>query len=64
MDDQGFIEILKDLLGDGNPMVVANAVAGLAEISQTCNRDLLDLDKGRFLMIKKLFQALRARIHD
>ena len=25
--------------------VVANAVAGLAEISQTCGKDLLDLDK-------------------
>ncbi|CAE7227427.1 AP1B1 [Symbiodinium sp. CCMP2592] len=27
--------------------VVANAVAGLAEISQTCGKDLLDLDKAR-----------------
>ena len=27
-------------------MVVANAVAGLAEISQTCGKDLLDLDRG------------------
>eukprot|EP00913_Durusdinium_trenchii_P019025 g17880.t1 len=55
VDDQGFIEILKDLLGDGNPMVVANAVAGLAEISQTCGRDLLELDKGN---IPKLLAAL------
>ena len=36
-------------------MVVANAVAGLAEISQTCGRDLLDLDKGN---IPKLLAAL------
>ncbi|CAJ1378128.1 unnamed protein product [Effrenium voratum] len=55
VEDQGFVEILKDLLGDGNPMVVANAVAGLAEISQTCGRDLLDLDKGN---IPKLLAAL------
>mmetsp|Transcript_27871 Transcript_27871/g.63052 ORF Transcript_27871/g.63052 Transcript_27871/m.63052 type:complete len:959 (-) Transcript_27871:1-2877(-) len=31
--DQGFIETLNDMLGDGNPMVVSNAVAALAEIS-------------------------------
>eukprot|EP00439_Symbiodinium_sp_Y106_P013987 s4241_g2.t1 len=55
VEDQGFVEILKDLLGDGNPMVVANAVAGLAEISQTCGKDLLDLDKGN---IHKLLAAL------
>lgn len=36
-------------------MVVANAVAGLAEISQTCGRDLLELDKGN---IPKLLAAL------
>ncbi|CAL1152498.1 unnamed protein product [Cladocopium goreaui] len=55
VDDQGFVDILKDLLGDGNPMVVANAVAGLAEISQTCGKDLLDLDRGN---IPKLLAAL------
>ncbi|CAE7216563.1 BETAC-AD [Symbiodinium natans] len=55
VEDQGFVDILKDLLGDGNPMVVANAVAGLAEISQTCGKDLLDLDKGN---IHKLLAAL------
>eukprot|EP00933_Yihiella_yeosuensis_P026461 TRINITY_DN20532_c0_g1_i1.p1 TRINITY_DN20532_c0_g1~~TRINITY_DN20532_c0_g1_i1.p1 ORF type:complete len:896 (+),score=218.06 TRINITY_DN20532_c0_g1_i1:73-2760(+) len=44
VEDQGFIEILKDLLSDPNPMVVANAVAGLAEISETCGKDLLDLN--------------------
>uniref|UniRef100_A0A7S1PK62 Beta-adaptin appendage C-terminal subdomain domain-containing protein n=1 Tax=Alexandrium catenella TaxID=2925 RepID=A0A7S1PK62_ALECA len=43
VEDQGFIEILKDMLSDGNPMVVANAVAGLAEISEACGKDLLDL---------------------
>lgn len=31
--DQGFIDSLNELLGDGNPMVVANSVAALAEIA-------------------------------
>lgn len=30
--DQGFIEVLQDLLSDANPMVVANAVAALSEM--------------------------------
>ncbi|CAF1427383.1 unnamed protein product [Rotaria sordida] len=32
--DQGFLDLLKDLLSDSNPMVVANAVAALSEISE------------------------------
>lgn len=32
MVDRGFLDSLKDLLGDANPMVVANAVAALSEI--------------------------------
>ncbi|WVW81671.1 hypothetical protein I302_103666 [Kwoniella bestiolae CBS 10118] len=30
--EYGFVETLRDLIGDGNPMVVANAVAALADI--------------------------------
>lgn len=56
VEDQGFIEILKDMLSDPNPMVVANAVAGLAEISDTCGRDLLDLYNNA--TIPKLLAAL------
>ncbi|CAF1443938.1 unnamed protein product [Rotaria sp. Silwood1] len=32
--DQGFLDMLKDLLSDSNPMVVANAVAALSEIAE------------------------------
>ncbi|MCI13335.1 beta-adaptin-like protein B-like, partial [Trifolium medium] len=32
VEDRGFLESLKDLISDNNPMVVANAVAALAEI--------------------------------
>lgn len=33
--DNGFLEILKELIGDPNPMVVANSVQALSEISET-----------------------------
>jgi len=56
VEDQGFIDILKDMLSDPNPMVVANAVAGLAEISETCGKDLLDLENRA--TIPKLLAAL------
>lgn len=56
VEDQGFVDILKDMLSDPNPMVVANAVAGLAEISETMRRDLLDLDNRA--TIPKLLAAL------
>ncbi|KAH8693961.1 vesicle coat complex AP-1/AP-2/AP-4, beta subunit [Talaromyces proteolyticus] len=33
--ENGFLEILQELIGDPNPMVVANSVTALAEISET-----------------------------
>ena len=35
VEDQGFIDLLRDMVNDANPMVVSNAVAALAEISET-----------------------------
>jgi AP-1 complex subunit beta-1 len=35
VEDRGFLEALKDLISDNNPMVVANAVAALAEIQDS-----------------------------
>lgn len=35
VEDQGFLDQLRDLLSDSNPMVVANAVAALSEINET-----------------------------
>lgn len=35
VEDQGFLDQLKDLLSDSNPMVVANAVAALSEINES-----------------------------
>lgn len=35
VEEQGFLDALRNLLSDGNPMVVANAVAALSEINET-----------------------------
>ena len=43
------------LLGDSNPMVVANAVAALAELAEVSGRDVLQITRES---IKKLLRAL------
>ena len=54
--DQGFLEILKDMTGDSNPMVVANAVTSLLEIQESAARtDLLILDDST---VSRLLNAL------
>jgi vesicle coat complex subunit len=57
VEDQGFLELLKETLSDSNPMVVANAVAALAEIGETSQTatTLSDLDTPT---INKLLTAL------
>ena len=44
----------QDLLADSNPMVVANAVAALAEIHETSGRDVFQITS------QSLFKLLRA----
>ncbi|XP_064392517.1 AP-1 complex subunit beta-1-like [Halichondria panicea] len=57
VEDQGFLDLLKDLLSDSTPMVVANAVAALAEIGEVSPTAaaLTDLDMPT---INKLLTAL------
>ncbi|XP_065106490.1 AP-1 complex subunit beta-1 isoform X2 [Paramisgurnus dabryanus] len=56
VEDQGFLDTLKDLISDSNPMVVANAVAALSEIAESHpNSNLLDLNPQT---INKLLTAL------
>ena len=43
VEDRGFLESLKDLISDNNPMVVANAVAALAEIQENSNRPIFEM---------------------
>nr|CAH8829665.1 unnamed protein product [Trichobilharzia regenti] len=59
VEDSGFLELLRDLLCDSNPMVVANAVASITEILEMTNSDaarsLLSFDGP---VINKLLTAL------
>ncbi|XP_017771576.1 PREDICTED: AP-1 complex subunit beta-1 [Nicrophorus vespilloides] len=57
VEDQGFLEQLKDLLSDSNPMVVANAVAALSEINENSptGAPLVELNTNT---INKLLTAL------
>ncbi|CAL8072136.1 unnamed protein product [Calicophoron daubneyi] len=59
VEDSGFLELLRDLLCDSNPMVVANAVASISEILETTTSDaartLLTFDGP---VINKLLTAL------
>ncbi|CAD5120831.1 DgyrCDS9385 [Dimorphilus gyrociliatus] len=59
VEDQGFLDMLKELVSDSNPMVVANAVAAICEIL-----DVSDLDSSHDTLridshiINKLLTAL------
>ncbi|CAD6187762.1 unnamed protein product [Caenorhabditis auriculariae] len=53
VEEQGFVELLNDLLSDANPMVVANAVAALTEINES--RPLIEVNSQ---MVNKLLTAL------
>ncbi|CAG9815062.1 unnamed protein product [Phaedon cochleariae] len=57
VEDQGFLEQLKELLSDSNPMVVANAVAALSEINESTpnGQPLVELSTNT---INKLLTAL------
>lgn len=55
VEDRGFLESLKDLISDNNPMVVANAVAALAEIQENSNRPVFEITSHT---LSKLLTAL------
>jgi len=56
VEDRGFLDALRELLGDPNPMVVANAVAALSEIADASGRkDVLPLSTA---VLYKLLAAL------
>ncbi|XP_064620297.1 AP-1 complex subunit beta-1-like [Lineus longissimus] len=57
VEDQGFLDLLRDLLSDSNPMVVANAVAAISEILETSNsaHQVLEMSSQ---IINKLLTAL------
>lgn len=55
VEDQGFLDALKDLISDSNPMVVANAVAALAEINESSATPLMEMNTST---VNKLLSAL------
>nr|XP_022344232.1 AP-1 complex subunit beta-1-like [Crassostrea virginica]XP_022344233.1 AP-1 complex subunit beta-1-like [Crassostrea virginica] len=57
VEDQGFLDQLRDLLSDSNPMVVANAVAAISEILETSPtaQQVLEMNSST---INKLLTAL------
>ncbi|XP_037933057.1 AP-1 complex subunit beta-1 [Teleopsis dalmanni] len=57
VEDQGFLDQLKELLSDSNPMVVANAVAALSEINEASQsgEPLVEMNS---VTINKLLTAL------
>jgi len=57
VEEQGFLDSLKELLGDSNPMVVANAVAALSEINEASStgQPLIEMNTAT---INKLLTAL------
>ncbi|KAK3793303.1 hypothetical protein RRG08_042245 [Elysia crispata] len=57
VEDQGFLDALKDLLSDSNPMVVANAVAAISEILETSDTAQSSLEMNSNT-INKLLTAL------
>ncbi|KAG8382206.1 hypothetical protein BUALT_Bualt05G0052600 [Buddleja alternifolia] len=55
VEDRGFLDALKDLISDNNPMVVANAVAALAEIQEHSSRPIFEITSHT---LSKLLTAL------
>jgi len=57
VEEQGFLDSLRELLGDSNPMVVANAVAALSEINEASStgQPLIEMNTAT---INKLLTAL------
>eukprot|EP00300_Choanocystis_sp_HF-7_P036445 c52291_g1_i1.p1 GENE.c52291_g1_i1~~c52291_g1_i1.p1 ORF type:complete len:906 (+),score=209.44 c52291_g1_i1:57-2774(+) len=55
VEEQGFLDTLREMLGDANPMVVANCVAALTEIQETSGHQVFEIDKN---VLHKLQAAL------
>ncbi|CAM9621377.1 unnamed protein product [Chrysoparadoxa australica] len=55
VEDQGFLQVLRDLICDPNPTVVANAVAALSEIAETSGNDVMQISSS---VLQKLLAAL------
>lgn len=43
VEDRGFLDMLRDMLSDANPMVVANALAAMQEIQEVSGKEVLQI---------------------
>eukprot|EP00879_Flechtneria_rotunda_P010745 GHRR01011227.1.p1 GENE.GHRR01011227.1~~GHRR01011227.1.p1 ORF type:complete len:891 (+),score=379.26 GHRR01011227.1:368-3040(+) len=55
VEDRGFLDMLRDMLSDANPMVVANALAALQEIQEISGKEVLEITSATLF---KLLTAL------
>ena len=55
VEDRGFLDILRDLISDANPTVVANAIAALNEIADASGKDVMQITAA---ILQKLLAAL------
>lgn len=55
VEEQGFLDQLRELVSDSNPMVVANAVAALSEIDEVASQPVFTITKQN---LQKLLAAL------
>ncbi|TDH71524.1 hypothetical protein CCR75_007269 [Bremia lactucae] len=58
VDEQGFLTMLRDLISDSNPTVVANAIAALSEISENSGGAMA------FKITKSVLQKLLAALNE
>lgn len=55
VEDRGFVDVLRDLISDANPTVVANAVSALSEIAENSGKDVMMVTAN---VLQKLLAAL------
>lgn len=58
VEEQGFLDMLRDLISDSNPTVVANAIAALTEISENGSA------QHAFKITKSVLQKLLAALNE
>jgi len=55
VEDRGFVDVLRDMISDANPTVVANAVSALSEIAENSGKDVMMVTAN---VLQKLLAAL------
>lgn len=54
-EEQGFIELLREMISDSNPIVVSNAIAALCEIQENSKKEVMRID---VKMLQRLLTAM------